>query len=110
MSDFDRATARSIPTAADMSVDAGLRKFMLGVYNKLALGLAVSAVAAWVTSGPLFGLLFAENAATGRIGYTPLGMIVTFAPLAIILFSAFAMRNASPRASGIVYWSIVTLI
>jgi FtsH-binding integral membrane protein len=110
MSDFDRSSARTIPAAADMSVDVGLRKFMLGVYNKMALGLGVSAFMAWLTSGPLLGLLFAQNPATGRYGFTLLGMIVSFAPLAILLFGAFAIRNATPRSSGIIYWSVVTLI
>ena len=41
---------------------------------------------------------------------TVLGMITAFAPLVILLGAAFAMRNASPRSSGILYWSIVSLI
>ena len=50
MSDFNRGYARSIPAdRADMSVDAGLRSFMLGVYNKVALGLVVSAALAYLT-------------------------------------------------------------
>ena len=111
MSDFDRTYARTAPAArADMAVDAGLRRFMLGVYNKMGLGLVLSAVMAFVTSGPLQPLMF-QVTATGRLaGPTALGMIVAFAPLAILLFSAFAMRNASPRSASIVYWSVVTLI
>ena len=51
MNDFNRAYGSSVPAgAADMSVDAGLRGFMLGVYNKLALGLILSAGLAWLTS------------------------------------------------------------
>ena len=51
MSDFNRGYARQIPAdRADMSVDAGLRTFMLGVYNKMALGLLLSAALAWVTA------------------------------------------------------------
>ena len=50
MSDFNRGYARTIPAdRADMSVDAGLRTFMLGVYNKVALGLVVSAGLAYLT-------------------------------------------------------------
>ena len=44
MSDFNNGYARPVPQTADMSVDAGLRSFMLGVYNKLALGLVVAGV------------------------------------------------------------------
>lgn len=109
MSDFDRTYGRTVPAdRADMSVDAGLRAFMLGVYNKMGLGLLVSGFMAYLTSGPLMGLLF--QAEGNRISMTPLGWIVSFAPLGIILFGSFAMRNATPRSSGIIYWSIVSLI
>ena len=51
MSDFNRDYPRPVPAgAADMAVDAGLRAFMLGVYNKVGLGLLLSAALAYVTS------------------------------------------------------------
>jgi FtsH-binding integral membrane protein len=113
MSDFNRGYARTIPAdRADMSVDAGLRSFMLGVYNKVALGLVLSAALAFLTGqyAPVRDLMFRVTA-DGRFGgYTLLGMIVVFAPLAILLLGMVALRNASPRTSGILYWTIVTLI
>ena len=112
MSDFNRGYARSIPAdRADMSVDAGLRSFMLGVYNKVALGLLLSAALAYVTGSfpPVRDLMFSVSP-SGKVGYTLLGMIVAFAPLAVILFGAFAMKNVTPRSSGIYYWTIVSLI
>jgi FtsH-binding integral membrane protein len=111
MSDFNRGYARSIPAdRADMSVDAGLRSFMLGVYNKMALGLVLSAVLAWVTSSfpPVRDMLFVV--ANGRVGYSILGMVVAFAPLAVLLFSGFAMKNQTPRTASITYWTVVSLI
>ena len=111
MSDFNRGYARTVATdRADMSVDAGLRSFMLGVYNKMALGLVVSAALAFLTSQypPVRDLMFQVNG--NRIGYTLLGMVVAFSPLAVLLFGAFAMRNVTPRSSGIMYWLIVSLI
>ncbi|HEX3699401.1 MAG TPA: Bax inhibitor-1/YccA family protein [Phenylobacterium sp.] len=111
MSDFNRGYARSVPTdRADMSVDAGLRAFMLGVYNKMALGLLLSAGLAWLTGSfaPVRDMMF--TVAQGRVGYTGIGMLVAFAPLAVILFSAFAIRNQSPRAANITYWAVVSLI
>jgi FtsH-binding integral membrane protein len=111
MSDFNRGYARSVPTdRADMSVDAGLRSFMLGVYNKVALGLVLSAGLAYLTGQfpPVRDLLYV---ATPRgYGMTLLGMIVAFAPLAVVLFGAFGMRNATPRSAGIYYWTVVALI
>lgn len=63
-------------------MDAGLRSHMLGVYTKLGLGLLASAAAAWAVSSlpSLRGVLFVMEAGAVR-GYTPLGMIVAFAPL-----------------------------
>ncbi|MBI1197882.1 MAG: BAX inhibitor (BI)-1/YccA family protein [Phenylobacterium sp.] len=117
MSDFNRGYARSVPAdRADMSVDAGLRSFMLGVYNKVALGLVLSAALAYVTGQVeavrqlLFRVAVGPNGETFYGGYTPLGMIVAFGPLVVILFSAFAMKKASPRSSGIVYWTVVSLM
>jgi len=110
MNDFDRGYARSIPTAADMSVDVGLRSFMLGVYNKLALGLVLSAVLAYATShAPLVQFMFVQTAG-GRVTYSTLGWVVSFAPLAILLFSGFVMRSINARTAGIIYWTIVALI
>jgi FtsH-binding integral membrane protein len=117
MSDFNRGYARTVPAdRADMSVDAGLRSFMLGVYNKVALGLVLSAAMAYLTGQvePVRQLLFrvavGPSGEAFYAGYTPLGWIVAFGPLAILLFSAVGMRNASPRSSGIIYWSVVALI
>ena len=117
MSDFDRTSTRAIPAVADMSVDAGLRKFMLGVYNKLGLGLVLSAAMAWLTAVPLHDVMFRTGQVTLRsgetvtaVGYTGIGWIVAFAPLAILLFSGFVMKAISPRTASIIYWSIVALI
>ncbi|MDR3509331.1 MAG: Bax inhibitor-1/YccA family protein [Caulobacteraceae bacterium] len=111
MSDFNRGYPRNVTAgSADMAVDAGLRAFMLGVYNKVALGLVLSAALAFLTGSypPVRDLMFQVTGS--RIGFTPLGMIVAFAPLAILLFSGFVMKSITPRSSGVIYWSIVALI
>jgi FtsH-binding integral membrane protein len=113
MSDFNRGFSRAIPTdRADMSVDAGLRSFMLGVYNKVALGLVLSAALAYVTGqvAPVQALLYRVTVDGRLAGLQPLGWVVAFAPLAVMLFGMGAIRNATPRSSGILYWTIVSLI
>ena len=94
-----------------LAIDAGLRAFMLGVYNKMALGLLVSAGLAWATSAwaPARNALYIVS--DGRLaGYTLAGTVLVFAPLVILLGSAFLMRNASPRTASALYWTVVTLI
>ena len=84
-----------------MALDAGLRAFMLGVYNKMGLGLVVSAGFAWATASvaPVRDALFVV--VDGRLaGYTPVGMVLAFAPLVLLLGSAFLVRSASPRMAS----------
>jgi hypothetical protein len=112
MSDFNRGlTPPPTSVVTDMSVDAGLRAFMLGVYNKVGLGLVLSAALAYVTGTvpQVQQYLFTVDPASGKVGYTILGFVVAFAPLGIILFQAF-MRRTSPQAAAFTYWAIVTLI
>ena len=111
MSDYNGNFARSVPAdRADMSVDAGLRSFMLGVYNKVALGLLLSAGLAFLTGTypPVRDLMYQVTASGIRM--TMLGMIVSFAPLVLLLVSGFAIKNPSPASSGAIYWTIVSLI
>ena len=111
MSDFNNGYARPLPQAADMSVDAGLRAFMLGVYNKLALGLVVAGVLAYVTGNvpAVQQLLFAVTA-DGRIGLTLLGMIVQFSPLVLLFGSMFFMKNPTASGVNLLYWAVVASI
>ena len=113
MSDFNRGFARTVSAdRADMSVDAGLRSFMLGFYNKMALGLLLSAALAWTTSQfpPVMQLLYRITPDGRFAGYTLGGTALAFAPILVVLFGAFAMRNVTPRSSGIFYWTVVSLI
>ncbi len=99
MSDYHFQT-RSIPAGrADMAVDAGLRSFMLGVYNKMGLGLLLSgAIAYGVAVTPALLQLFFGG---------PQAYVVLFAPLVLILISSFVMRNPSPTGANIIYWGVI---
>jgi FtsH-binding integral membrane protein len=112
MSDFNRGFS-SIPAGrADMAVDAGLRSFMLGVYNKVALGLVVSAILAYVTGTvPAVRDQMFVVTPDGRFGgYTLLGNIVTWAPIVMLLGSMFVMRSQTAKGTGILYWLVVATI
>ncbi|MBE7219142.1 MAG: Bax inhibitor-1/YccA family protein [Caulobacteraceae bacterium] len=117
MSDFNRGFGQSFPrdrgTSAAAPVDAGLRQFMLGVYNKMGLGLLLSAVLALVTSSQAVAPIFFQQVMTPRgmaVGLTLPGLILAFSPLVVILGSNFMMRNMSARSSGLLYWAVVALI
>ena len=111
MNKFNPTLSQRPAARPDMAVDAGLRAFMLGVYNKMGLGLVVSAGLAWATAsvGPVRDALFIVS--DGRLtGYTLLGTVLAFAPLVVLLGSAFLVRSASPRTASLLYWTVVALI
>ena len=100
MNDFNTSIARG--RSMDASVDAGLRTFMLGVYSKLTIGIAIAGVLAFVagTVPVVRDLVFG----------TPLYYVVMFAPPALIIGSMFFMKNPSPTGSAILYWAIVATV
>ena len=109
MSDFDRRFAR--PSAViDMSVDAGLRAFMLGVYNKLALGLVLSGALAYAFAYTPLASLFYVMEGSQPVGLTMIGMAIRWAPLVVLLAAGFLMRNPTPQSAAAIYWTIVSLI
>ena len=112
MNDFNPAYGRSRADALDMSVDAGLRGFMLGVYNKLGLGLVLSAALAFATSSvPAVRDVMFNVTESGRFaGYTGIGTIVTFAPIVLLFGSMFMMRNPTARGASLLYWGVVASI
>ncbi len=101
MNDFNPAYG-STSREMDMSVNQGLRGFMLGVYNKLALGIALSGIIAYIAGSvaPVSALVYSQ----------PIIWIVMFAPIALILGSNFFMRNPSPASSAFLYWAIVVTL
>jgi hypothetical protein len=123
MSDFNNGFGRTVTQSpqgaapqgratADMSVDAGLRSFMLGVYNKMALGLVLSGALAWLTSAypPVRDSLYVVSPEGRLMGFTMAGTIIRFAPLVMIFGSMFVMRNPTARSSGLLYWALVATI
>jgi hypothetical protein len=113
MSDFNRGYSRPVPSAADMSVDAGLRAFMLGVYNKMALGLLLSAALAYLTAqyAPVRDLLYVINPVTGGLrGFTLYGTIVSFLPIVAIVAMFIVGRKPNPRSASLLYWGVVATL
>ena len=110
MNDFNRGYPAQAPSRADMAVDAGLRAFMLGVYNKLAIGLVVAGILAYVTGNvPAVTSLLWTETATGY-GVTMLGMVVQFLPLVLLFGSMFFMKNPTAGGVTLLYWAVVASI
>jgi FtsH-binding integral membrane protein len=83
MSDFDRnyATATRVGAGRAAVIDAGLRAYMIRVYNYMAMGVGLTGVVAWIT----FQAAVVTNAAGNIVGLTPFGQTVFGGPAVIVL-------------------------
>jgi uncharacterized protein len=82
MSDFDRNYAATRGVGADraVAIDEGLRAYMMRVYNYMAMGVALTGVASWVT------FQMAVTEVGGRLVKTPFGELIFSTPAMIVLF------------------------
>lgn len=105
--DFQNRPARARPGAstADVVYDAGLRQHMLGIYNYMFAGLALSGAVAFLLMQTGAGALFFS--APGQ--FTPLGWVAMFAPLGLLLLASFNAQRLSTSATHALYWSIAAL-
>lgn len=108
---FDDTYSGSIPSTQDMAKDQGLKKFLLGIYQKMALGLVVTAAIAYaVANTPLFLQLLYKTDGQYITGYTVLGLVFAFAPLALSFASGMFMNGLNAAKSGLFYWLFVAVM
>lgn len=110
-----RRTPQSLPTGAAADVtDAGLRAYMLRVYNYMLVGLALTGAVAWLTANTPFGTLFYTFAQTANGSVVPqpniLGLIAIFAPLGLVLLLSFRIAHMSFAAAQATFWAYAALV
>ncbi|WP_376088530.1 Bax inhibitor-1/YccA family protein [Roseomonas sp. CCTCC AB2023176] len=97
-------TASSVDAA---TLDAGLRAYMLRVYNWMASGLLLTAITAYVIANTGLGELFYTVVRTPRglaTQPTILGFVAMFAPLAFVLVLSFGINRLSKGATQALFW------
>ena len=107
---YQQSRAQAAP-----AIDAGLRQYMLRVYNYMASGLALTGLVAY--------MLFQATAVTGPtgdiVGLTNLGVslytgpmmwIVALAPLGVVLYMSFGIRNMSASRAQTMFWVFAFLM
>src|SRR5215203_2035934 len=86
------AATVGVPRAAR---DAGLRSYMLKVYNYMASGVALTGVVA---------LLFANTAFGVQVMTSPLRWLVIFSPLAIVFAMSFGVNRMKTSTLQTLFW------
>jgi FtsH-binding integral membrane protein len=95
---------------AGVEIDEGLRAYMLKVYNLMALGLAITGLAAWGA----FQLAVTPDGqltAFGQLIYaSAFRWVVIFAPLALVFFLSFRVERMSVSAAQTTFWVYAALV
>lgn len=107
MADYDNRVLRGQAGAQAGLYDAGLRAYMLRVYNYMLVGLSLTGVTAWLTANTAFGALFIQQTVVNghlAIGLTGLGLVALFAPLGLVLFLSFRIQKMSVSAAQTTFW------
>src|ERR1700741_5627825 len=108
MSNFDR-NYTAPPRWADRSVaiDAGLRAYMIRVYNYMASGVALTGVVAWLT----FSAAVVETSAGLQlttfgqaIFQSPLLWVLVLAPLALVFVLSFGINRLQPGTALMLFF------
>jgi len=103
MSDFDRnySAARGVGLGRAAVVDAGLRAYMLRVYNYMAVGVALTGIAAWLT----YQMVLSNPGLQQTLFGGPLYLVLLLAPLGLVFFLSFRIQHLQPAtAQGLFFF------
>ena len=97
------ASATAVPRAGGASYDAGLRKYMLSVYNYMASGVLLTGLVAF---------LFAQSGMAEQLFYSGgiLRWVVMLAPLGFVLALSFGLNRMSTFAAQATFWGFATVM
>jgi FtsH-binding integral membrane protein len=86
MSDYDRnVAARGFGAARTAAIDAGLRAYMIRIYNYMAAGVALTGVASWIAFQAAGGEAI-RHVGGQIVGATAFGQTILSFPVMIVLF------------------------
>ncbi|WP_265571163.1 Bax inhibitor-1/YccA family protein [Sphingomicrobium nitratireducens] len=95
---FDPAVSVGVPRAAR---DAGLRSYMLKVYNYMASGVLLTGIVA---------MLFASSGMAAQVMVTPLRWLIILSPLAIVFAMSFGMNRMKTSTLQMLFWAFAGLM
>ena len=122
MSDLDRNYASPFGRAASRdtaAVDAGLRSYMLRIYNYMTIGLAITGFAAL---GVYMGAVTDQAGAAAKFGnayltqfgyamyVSPLKWLFILAPLAMVFAISFGINRLKPATAQLMFWAFAALM
>jgi uncharacterized protein len=118
MSDFDRnyvTATRDAGAGRSIATDAGLRAYMIRVYNYMATGVGVTSIVAWLT----FQTAVLTDANGTIISLTPFGQTIFGGPaiialmlgtLGLVMFISFRIQQLQPATALVLFLVYAALL
>lgn len=106
MADLDRRLATAQSRTDDISYDAGLRSFMLGVYNYMAVGVGLTGAAAY----GLYAYAASNPDVFATVFQGPLRFVLIFAPLLYGFYLIARMHTMSVTGARNGFFLYATLV
>lgn len=101
----DRSYAYRSQSEAANAVDAGLRAYMLRVYNFMASGVALTGIVSWLVTYTSLNQVFFTQDAIGRLQPAPLAWVAMIASVGIVFgLSAMVSRMQASTATAL-FWA-----
>jgi len=98
--------SRTAGSASRAGVDAGLRKYMLGVYNYMTSGVLLTGVVSLLTF-----MWVRDNMEAAQLIYgSPLKWAIMFAPLAFVMVMSFGMNRLSSGTLQLLFWAFAAVM
>ncbi len=106
------ATAQTQANTRAVEMDAGLRAYMLKIYNYMASALALTGVVAMfaANSPAVQKMLYTTNEMGQMTGMSGFGWIIAFAPLIMIMTMSFGLNRMSVGTLQATYWGFAALM
>ncbi len=118
VSDFDRSYAtatRNVGADRAVATDAGLRAYMIRVYNYMAMGVGLSGIVAWLTfqasvvtdaNGTIVGLTSFGQTLFGG----PVTIVLMLGTLGLVVFISFRIQHLQPATTLALFVAYAALL
>lgn len=92
-----------------LSYDAGLRAYMLQIFNFMGVALLITGFMAYYASSEAFMNIMYTRTATS-MGLSPIGWVIQLSPLFMVFFLSYKIQSMSVQSAKVAFWAYSILM
>jgi FtsH-binding integral membrane protein len=102
-------TKYNTSAVASVQYDAGLRAYMLQIFNLMGVALLITGFMAYYASSEAFMNIIYSKTDTS-MGLSPIGWVIQLSPLFMVFFLSYKIQSMSVQAAKITFWIYAVLM